>query len=130
ADTPAPPSTHRRDLDPRLDALCLRAMAHKPQDRFAGMADFAQALASLPTPSSSTTVDARTAEPSAPTAPTQPIGPDPRLAPRILEMLRRWGWARAVQKMRNKAQRTETEAHRVGWQGFLDWMAGERSQES
>ena len=34
----------RPDLDPRLEAICLRAMAKNPQDRYASAADLAQAL--------------------------------------------------------------------------------------
>jgi hypothetical protein len=41
---PDPPSRRRPDLDPRLEAICLRAMAREPRERFASMADFAQAL--------------------------------------------------------------------------------------
>jgi tetratricopeptide (TPR) repeat protein/predicted Ser/Thr protein kinase len=41
---PTPPSKLRRDLDPRLEAACLKAMAKKPQDRFASMTEFAAAL--------------------------------------------------------------------------------------
>ena len=36
---PAPPSTHRPGLDPRLEAICLKAMAKRPQDRHASMAE-------------------------------------------------------------------------------------------
>jgi eukaryotic-like serine/threonine-protein kinase len=42
---PPPPSTHRGDLDPRIEAICLKAMAKKPDDRYASMDDFAKALA-------------------------------------------------------------------------------------
>jgi class 3 adenylate cyclase/Flp pilus assembly protein TadD len=52
---------------------------------------------------------------------------DPRLAERILDMLRRWGWARATQKMRNKAQRDDSPQRRAVWQGYLDWMSGQRT---
>lgn len=44
ATEPPPPSQHRADLDPRLEALVLKAMAKKPEDRFQSMAAFAQAL--------------------------------------------------------------------------------------
>jgi serine/threonine protein kinase len=43
---PPPPSTHRPDLDPRLEAICLKAMAKKPDDRHASMDEFAAALKS------------------------------------------------------------------------------------
>jgi hypothetical protein len=41
---PQPPSRHRPDLDPRLEAICLRAMAQEPAARFSSMAAFASAL--------------------------------------------------------------------------------------
>jgi tetratricopeptide (TPR) repeat protein/predicted Ser/Thr protein kinase len=41
---PRPPSQVRPDLDPRLESACLKAMARKPEDRFASMTDFAAAL--------------------------------------------------------------------------------------
>ncbi len=44
---PGPPSRHCPDLDPRLDAICLRALAKKPHARFASAAAFADALEAL-----------------------------------------------------------------------------------
>jgi serine/threonine protein kinase len=44
ADAPTPPSRHRPGLDPRLDAICLKALAKKPEDRWPSMAAFADAL--------------------------------------------------------------------------------------
>ena len=41
---PPPPSSHRPDLDPALEAICLQAMAKKVEDRFASMSDFAAVL--------------------------------------------------------------------------------------
>ncbi len=41
---PEAPSSLRPGLDPRLEAVCLKAMAKKPADRFASMKDFATAL--------------------------------------------------------------------------------------
>jgi hypothetical protein len=43
-EAPEPPSRRRADLDPRLEAICLRAMAQVPAARFASMAAFAQPL--------------------------------------------------------------------------------------
>ncbi len=42
--TPPPPSQLRPDLDPQLDAICLKALAKKPAERFASMQEFATAL--------------------------------------------------------------------------------------
>src|SRR5262249_38915994 len=41
---PQKPSAHRPDLDPQLEAICLRAMAKAPEARFGSMGEFAQAL--------------------------------------------------------------------------------------
>jgi predicted Ser/Thr protein kinase len=43
-ETPRPPSGHRPDVDPRLEAICLKAMAKQPEARYASMAEFAAAL--------------------------------------------------------------------------------------
>jgi uncharacterized protein (TIGR03067 family) len=41
---PEPPSKHRPDIDPRLEAACLKALAKDPAARFASMKEFAAAL--------------------------------------------------------------------------------------
>ena len=45
---PQPPSALRSDIDPSLEAICLKAMAKNPADRYATMTDFAAALAESP----------------------------------------------------------------------------------
>ena len=42
---PAAPSTHRADVDAELEAICLKAMAKKPEERYASMQELANALA-------------------------------------------------------------------------------------
>jgi serine/threonine protein kinase len=42
---PPRPSSFRPDVDPRLEAIALRALAKRPEDRFRSMTDFADALA-------------------------------------------------------------------------------------
>jgi predicted Ser/Thr protein kinase len=42
---PQPPGALRRDLDPKLGAICQRAMAPSPADRYESMAEFANDLA-------------------------------------------------------------------------------------
>jgi serine/threonine protein kinase len=42
--TPAPPSQHRPDLDAEIDALCLKALSKKAEERYVSMADFAQRI--------------------------------------------------------------------------------------
>ena len=41
---PQSPQQHRPDLDPRLVAICRKAMAKPPQQRYANMVEFAAAL--------------------------------------------------------------------------------------
>jgi serine/threonine protein kinase len=41
---PAPPSGHRPDLDARIEAICLKAMAKRPEDRYTSMGELAAAL--------------------------------------------------------------------------------------
>jgi serine/threonine protein kinase len=41
---PTPPSMHRADLDSQLEAICLKAMAKSPDQRYATMGEFAMAL--------------------------------------------------------------------------------------
>jgi serine/threonine protein kinase len=42
--TPLPPSAYRPDLDPRLEAICLKAMARQVCDRYESMGRLAEAL--------------------------------------------------------------------------------------
>jgi hypothetical protein len=39
-----PPSGHRPDLDPQIEAICLKAMAKRPEDRYSSMSELAAAL--------------------------------------------------------------------------------------
>jgi hypothetical protein len=41
---PAPPSGHRPDLDAQIEAICLKAMAKRPEERYATMDELATAL--------------------------------------------------------------------------------------
>ena len=44
---PTPPSQLRADLDPRIEAVCLKMMAKNPADRFASLTAAAEELAAL-----------------------------------------------------------------------------------
>lgn len=46
-DAPQPPSARRPGLDPRLDSVCLKALAKKPEERWKSMQAFADALAAV-----------------------------------------------------------------------------------
>ena len=41
---PKPPRVVRADIDPRLEAACLKSLAKKPAERFPSMADFARVM--------------------------------------------------------------------------------------
>ncbi len=45
--TPTRPSEVRGDVDPKLEAICWKAISRRPEDRFATAAEFAQALACI-----------------------------------------------------------------------------------
>lgn len=72
SEPPAPPSTVRSDLDPALEAICLKALAKSASERYASMAEMASALdgylrGGVEAPALSTRFDA--AAPSSPPAP-------------------------------------------------------------
>jgi serine/threonine-protein kinase len=46
---PAPPSAHRPDLPPSLDAVVLKCLAKSPADRYADIGSLESALAECPT---------------------------------------------------------------------------------
>jgi len=49
-ETPTPPSAHRPGVDPRLEAVCMKALAKEPERRFASMSVMAAALGDRPLP--------------------------------------------------------------------------------
>ena len=74
---PLPPSTYRTDLDPALEAICLKAMAKTISDRYSSMAELAGALTGfLQSPSASPTSTAPSGSPVSP-LPTQGERPQP-----------------------------------------------------
>jgi serine/threonine protein kinase len=88
---PNPPSRFRPDLDPRLESICLKAMAKKPENRYASMKDFALALETYLRAVPATAKDAKPAGASGevkPQKPTpvsdilevQPVRPEPQAA--------------------------------------------------
>ena len=67
------PSELRPDLDPRLEAICLKMMAHTPEERYASAAEVAAALGSWLTASAASIVPARQAAPEVPKTTTAPV---------------------------------------------------------
>jgi serine/threonine protein kinase/formylglycine-generating enzyme required for sulfatase activity len=81
---PLPPSTFRPDLDPRLEAICLKAMAKTMTNRYASMADLAAVLTDFLRSPSATATAASSPSPSAAASSTPPAGTD-TLVDRLLE---------------------------------------------
>ncbi|HEV3263152.1 MAG TPA: serine/threonine-protein kinase [Gemmataceae bacterium] len=102
ADEPEPPSVHRPDLDLRLQAVCLKAMAKKPGARYRTMGDFAAALTEYLKDTTEPTVagaDAAALDPpvveTARKTPTlrPPRAKTRRPRPRRARKFPVWGWA-------------------------------------
>jgi serine/threonine protein kinase/class 3 adenylate cyclase len=126
---PVPPlSQVRPDLDPRLEVICMKAIANKPSERFGNMSEFAEALATVPNSTDSTVSTSRLSDEKTPADPLH--GLDVRLVPKILGLFRSWGWARALQKVRNRAQHADSARERAGYQSFLDCIATEHTSDS
>jgi predicted Ser/Thr protein kinase len=80
---PPPPSAFRPDIDGRLEAICLKAMAKEPADRFPAMAALAAALESwMPGSSTAATPTGGTEHLSATTTGKTP-STSPRLRPKV-----------------------------------------------
>ncbi|MFO0877038.1 MAG: protein kinase [Gemmataceae bacterium] len=121
SEPPAPPSQWKPGLDPRLDAICLRALAKRPEDRFACMTDLAAAL---------TSVMVNPEPPVTPASPASTLQLEPRHALKMLEMLRTYGWARATHRIRQRADHYEPSAQKTAFRGFLDWVAEQSTPDS
>ena len=74
---PLPPSTHRSDLDPALEAICLKAMAKAVGDRYTSMAELAAALTGFLHSPSASPAPAAPAGPPASPSPTSGERPQP-----------------------------------------------------
>jgi class 3 adenylate cyclase len=117
---PAPPSRQHPGLDPRLEAVCLRALAKDPARRFAGMPELAEALADCLRP-------ADPAPSGASAAPVEIAAPDSSVVGKALALLRRWGYKQGLYKLRCKAGNAREPARQTAWQGLVDWLSGERT---
>jgi class 3 adenylate cyclase/predicted Ser/Thr protein kinase len=114
---PPPPSHYRPDIDPRLEAICLRAIARKKEFRFASMREFADALGTFLQEKTTVTL-----------TPEKPA-PDPTLAPRlagdVLAQLRTWGAGMGLRKLRGRMQQAREGRRRDLLQIVFDWMNNE-----
>ncbi len=111
---PPSPLAFREDLDPALEAICLKTMARQPAQRYASMPELAEALASFRSPGVS---------PEKLPGETPITQIDPAIARTALDLLRTWGWSMGLRQLKFKVQGQRRRA----WQSFFDWLAGEPS---
>ncbi len=87
-EAPVPPSVARRGLDPRLDRLCLKAIAKKPADRYQSARAFAAALGEYARSGDSSAW--QKIDPDADRVPTDPlpapVPPVPPIPPRPIDL--------------------------------------------
>ena len=114
---PPSPSHWRPDLDPRLEAICLRAIARKKEFRFASMREFADALGTFLQEKTTVTLTPERRD----TDPTL----EPRLAGDVLHQLRTWGTGMGLRKLRGRMQQAREGRRRDLLQVVFDWMNGE-----
>ena len=113
--SPQPLSYHRGDVDARLEAICLRAMARQAEERFGSMREFADALDQYlrdpqPGAAGSTANEAAVLEQAEAT-------------------FQRWGWGMGASRIQDLAESTQTEKARAIWKGLADWLKDERNVE-
>jgi tRNA A-37 threonylcarbamoyl transferase component Bud32 len=82
---PSPPTALRPEVDPSLEAICLKMLAKRPQDRFASMRDVADAISEAlksPPPRGGTVVAPSGSSPEHPghSGKATPVSPRARLA--------------------------------------------------
>jgi hypothetical protein len=58
SEEPPPPSTHRPGVEPQLEAICRKAMAKRPEDRYATMGKLAAAVAAYLRPATAAVAEA------------------------------------------------------------------------
>jgi class 3 adenylate cyclase len=113
-DEPSPPSRYRADLDPRLEAVCLQALAKDPARRPAGMRGLADLLTAYLDRQGRPTPDLPQAE-----------GVTERFVGEALRLLREWGWARGAEKVRSLAN---PDAAAVA--ALAAWLGGDAAREA
>src|SRR5262249_52410095 len=114
-DDPPPPSKLRSDIDPHLEAVCLKALAKEPCRRFLSMAEFAQALDDY-------------LQGAPPTCPlTTAEDPLAEVVAEVLVELRTWGWEVGIFRLRPRSSPEDEKDPRRTL--LLRWLAGEAEQE-
>ena len=109
---PPPPRTLRADIEPRLEAICLKALAKKPADRFARMHDFAEALSGF-----------LAASPASPQTPITGAGDEQvEGLETALRLLRTWGWEQGLTNLKKeRLPGVADEARPL----LMEWLAGD-----
>jgi class 3 adenylate cyclase len=109
-DEPPRPSSLRSGLDAHIEAICLKALAKEPSQRFLRMADFAQSLSEY----LSGAVAAQAA-----LTDTDPLDP---VAAEALVLMRTWGWEAGIGKLKSSLGKRDNLPE--AWL-LLDWLRGD-----
>jgi class 3 adenylate cyclase len=112
-DTPPPPSLFRPDVEPALEAVCLRAMAREPSQRFPSMKALAVALGDY-------------LQGNTPVLALSPSSPAEQVLERLMQELRASGWEKGIEDVKQwPAERVLVPAEQ--WQALLGWLEGPAS---
>jgi serine/threonine protein kinase/class 3 adenylate cyclase len=124
---PIPPRQRRPDVDPILDAICLKAMAKSVALRFGRMTELADALRKYASVQE-TIIAPGIRSDRAPNPPDQAdaeVRIEDDMATAALGLFRKWGWSMGLRKLKIKVQGFRERHKRNSWQLLLDWVAGE-----
>jgi class 3 adenylate cyclase len=109
-DEPPRPSSLRSDLDAHIEAICQKALAKEPSQRFLRMADFAQSLGEYATGAACAAVLLPETDPLE------------RVAAEALVLLRTLGWEAGVVELKRSLGKRENPPE--AWL-LLDWLRGD-----
>jgi len=111
---PPRPVLLRSDLDPTLEAVCLKAMARQPGQRYLSMHELAEAVAPRPLQV--------VREDDSPGKTDNRILATAEMARETLDLFRAWGWSVGLRKLKFKFK---GQRKRGSWQLLIDWLDGE-----
>jgi class 3 adenylate cyclase len=114
-DEPTPPSKLRADLDPPIEAVCLKALAKEPSRRFLSMAEMARALEDYLAGNSPSSLSQVYAE-------TDPLR---QAVADFLLLLRTWGWRTGVEKIGARLVEKQGEEPDPRLALLLRWLQGD-----
>jgi class 3 adenylate cyclase len=114
---PPPPSVFRPGLDAHIEAICLKAQAKEPSQRFLSMAEFARALEDyLNGVPLERATECRTS-----TCPLE------KAEAEALVLLRTWGWEVGVEKVRARLIPAEGETDDPAVSLLVHWLEGDEA---